>query len=69
MEQTWENIPDQFTSDGVKIVPGLKVWDYDYRENVVVEPVRYGNPAESVWFKCANNKIFDGSRLSVRRPW
>lgn len=69
MEQTWDNIPDQFTSDGVKIVPGLEVWDYDYRQTKVVAPERYGNPGEEVWFRCENNKSFDGSRLSVRRPW
>lgn len=67
-KRTWENIPDQFTSDGVKIVPGLRVWDYDYKENVVIRPEPYGNVAEGVWFITERGKIFDGSRLSVRKP-
>jgi len=27
-----------FTSDGVKIVPGLRVWDYDWERSIVAEP-------------------------------
>lgn len=73
-QQTWESIPDQFTSDGVKIVPGLAVWDYDYNlnavKNEVVAPSPYPDASGVVWFQMKNNrKNFDGSRLSVRRPW
>jgi hypothetical protein len=79
-KSTWENIDDQFTIDGHKIVPGLKVWDYNYSAELhdadkseVIEPEPYGNPAEGVWFITerpgGRRGIFDGGRMWVNRPW
>ena len=77
---TWDSIADQFTIDGHKIVPGLRVWDYNYSDtmrddemSVVIAPEPYGNPAEPIWFQTetfdGRTGIFDGYRLSVARPW
>lgn len=65
---TWENVGTHTTSDGKIIFRGLQVWNSNFEEDVVVEPVRYGNPAEAQWFTTEKG-IFDGSRLSVRRPF
>lgn len=66
---TWENVGQHYTSDGYEIIEGLTVWNNDFVQVQIVEPCRYGNPAEAQWFKTSDNKIYDGSRMSVRRPW
>lgn len=65
---TWDNVGEHTTADGHVIVEGLKVWNYNYEEDVVVQPQRWGNPAEPVWFHTEKG-IFDGSRLTVRKPF
>lgn len=67
-ETTWDNVGQHFTADGKIIYRGLKVWNYNYEEDVVTQPVPYGNPAEPQWFYTEKG-MFDGSRLTVRKPF
>jgi hypothetical protein len=75
-----EGWPTAYTSDGVLIVPGLRVRDYDYRDTVVTsrKPIMDGGEWDeendclkagtgTPWFACANGKDFDGSRLQAIR--
>ena len=63
--------PHATTSNGVVIVPGLRVRDYNWRETTVVgvshtEDERdRGVPTgrQVTWFDTANGGMFDGSRL------
>jgi hypothetical protein len=64
---TWDNVGQHYTADGVLIVPGLRIVNYDRRADTVIEPVRYGNPAEPQWF-VTEHGIFDGSRMQAARP-
>ena len=76
-KNTWENIAPQRTIDGVRITPGLKVWDYNYSNTLllsemrtVIEPNGYvGGDGGVVWFTLDNGGTFDGSRMWARRPW
>lgn len=64
---TWDNVGQHYTADGVLIVPGLRIINYDRRADTVIEPVRYGNPAEPQWF-VTEHGIFDGSRMQAAPP-
>jgi hypothetical protein len=59
--------PQAFTDNGVRIVPGLRVRDYNWRETTVTdERPHMGNaPGGGTipWFTTANGGMFDGSRL------
>lgn len=61
METTWDNVKDHY-AHGVKIVPGLRILDYDYKETSIVKPVPYGNPAEPQWFYTERGMV-DVSRI------
>lgn len=53
---------DERTSNGVLIVPGLKVRDYNWKETVVSDRMpTYSH--DVAWFRTANGGDFDGSRL------
>jgi hypothetical protein len=65
--------PIAYTDNGVKIVPGLRVLDYNRRETVVGDRFHIANPTWSdgqpvagtgiAWFYTENGGTFDGSRL------
>lgn len=63
--------PTAYTRDGVLIVPGLPVTDYDRRATVVSDRKPYSDGAwgHSVvpWFYTENGGMFDGSRLEYRK--
>jgi len=64
---TPDNWPVARTSDGVLIIPGLIVRDYNYNITTVTDrkpDMDNGNP----WFFTANNGYFDGSRLTANDP-
>lgn len=61
-ETTWENVGKHYTSNGVEITPGLRIRNYDYREDTVIKPSKYGNPNEPQWF-ITEKGVFDGSRM------
>jgi hypothetical protein len=60
-------LPDR-TADGVPIVSGLCVWDYNLNATRVTGPEPYGNPAEPTWYRTENGGSFDGSRMRTRHP-
>lgn len=62
VKTTWNNVGKHYTQDGVLITPGLKVMNYNFDEDVVVEPVPYGNPSEPQWFYTEKG-MFDGPRM------
>lgn len=68
-ETTWDNVGHHHTADGKIIYRGLKVWNNNFEECVIDRPVPYGNPAEPQWFYTTDGGLFDGSRLSVRKPF
>lgn len=68
------NWPTARTSNGVLIVPGLRVRDYNYAETTVTDAKpsidgqtwEDGKPVAGTgtpWFDTANGGMFDGSRL------
>lgn len=53
---------DEYTANGVLIVPGLKVRDHNYHTTMVTD--RMPDYSHDVaWFRTANGEDFDGSRL------
>ena len=68
---TWENTDQHYTVDGHEIYAGLEVWNYNYSNTLldsqkdrVIKPSQYN----AGWY-ITEQGVFDGSRLSVRRPW
>ena len=59
--------PEAYTDNGVLIVPGLRVRDYNWRETTVarVMPTMENGVGDTLvpWFSTANGGMFDGSRL------
>lgn len=67
------SIPMDRTIDGVEIVIGLRVWDYDLRPAIVAGPQKYRNPNEAQWYEMTNleggrSKMMDGGRMWYRHP-
>lgn len=52
------------TLDGVEVVPGLAVWDYNLRVTTVVDKTPY-TPG---WWDTENGGMFDGARMWTRHP-
>jgi hypothetical protein len=59
--------PLAYTQNRIRIVPGLKVRDYNYRETTVTDRTpSLDGPLGTVrtpWFTTENGGLFDGSRL------
>ena len=65
---------EDFTLDGVRIVEGLRVWDYNLNRAVVGKPLPHGNPAERTWYDMKTvegqrSSMMDGSRMWVKHPF
>jgi hypothetical protein len=61
------------TIDGVPVVEGMLVWDYDLRRAVVGPPQKWGNPAEPTWYDMRTpdgerSSMMDASRMWHRHP-
>jgi hypothetical protein len=62
------------TIDGVEVVPGLKVWDYDLNAAVVVVgPKKWSSPNGATWYYMAKvdgswSPMMDVSRMWRRHP-
>jgi len=54
--------PEARTANGVLVVPGLKVRDYNWRETEVTDKAPHISHGVA-WFWTANGGMFDGSRL------
>lgn len=52
------------TLDGVEVVPGLAVWDYNLRATTVTQPT----PSTPGWWDTANGGMFNGERMWTRHP-
>jgi hypothetical protein len=57
--------PLAYTVNNVRIVPGLRVRDYNSRETTVTDRKPSGGLSEPPWFTTANGGLFDGSRLTA----
>ena len=66
------------TLDGVRVKPGLRVWDYDLRRRIVGEPNRWQNPNEDTWYEMIipdgphagqTGSTMNASRMWVRHPY
>lgn len=61
--------PLAYTANRVRIVPGLRVRDYDYRETTVTDRAPHLDgplgTTRTPWFRTANGGMFDGSRLTA----
>jgi hypothetical protein len=64
------NDPRMKTADGVTITDGLKVWDYNGEQTTVdLTASRIDRYYWDGWFRTANHGLFNGERLSVRKPY
>lgn len=56
-----------YTIDGVEVIPGLRVWNYNLEADEVLHKDEYGNPYESEWW-ITDKGIFDGARMWAFHP-
>jgi len=62
------------TLDGVEVVPGLKVWDYDLRRRIAAAPVSHTESNGDQWWIMIDpetgrrGSIMNPSRMWVRHP-
>lgn len=64
--ETPENWPVAYTADGVKVVPGLRVLDYNYRVSTVTD--RKPHESHGVYWFATTGGDFDGSRMLANHP-
>jgi hypothetical protein len=58
------------TIDGVEVVAGLRVWDYDLRRAIVGEPHKWGNPSEPTWYDMTSAATgLRSSSMDAKRMW
>lgn len=58
------------TLDGVEVVPGLRVWDYDLRRRVVDQPRPYKEGNGDQWWDMTDPETGRrGSMMNASRMW